>query len=153
MSVPPNYSGRGHRATGSQVIGIRSGSSGASPMTVVVDDPAFPMAWYLYAALGYVFGLGAIGYMAVLTSIRAYADRARWPPWLTNVVIGLHFALGLAAFTAGPPNLLHRLRLQGATSTEGGITFFITTVSVLSIGLLIASGWNRFRPSQTNRTR
>jgi CubicO group peptidase (beta-lactamase class C family) len=112
-------------------------------MTIVIDDPASPMAWYLSAALGYLLGLGFIGYAAVLTFIKARVDRAGWPRWLASAVIGLHFALGIGAMTLAPATLLHRLKLQGAMSTEGGIAFFIAIVSVLGIGIWVAGGWNR----------
>jgi Na+-translocating ferredoxin:NAD+ oxidoreductase RnfA subunit len=119
-------------------------------MRLVVDDPAFPMAWYLSAALGYLLGLAAVGYMAVLAFIRAHAASTKWPQWLTNVVVGLHATLGIGTFTLVPASLMHRLNLQGAASTAGGIAFAIGTASVLSIGLLIACGWNGLRPGQDN---
>ncbi len=112
-------------------------------MTIVIDDPASPMAWCISAALGYLLGLGFIGYAAVLTFIKARVGRAGWPRWLATAAIGLHFALGVGAMSLAPAALLHRLKLQGATSTAGGMAFFISTVSVLSIGMWVASGWNQ----------
>jgi hypothetical protein len=122
-------------------------------MTLVVDDPALPMAWYLNAALAYLFVLAAAGYMAVLAFIRAHADRAQWPQRLTNVVVGLYATLGIATIALVPASLLHRLKLQGATSSVGGIVFGTTIALFICIGLLIARRWYGFRPRKDNPTR
>jgi len=104
-------------------------------MQFTVDDPALPMGPVLSAALGYLFGLGFVGYVALWKWLKA---RAEWPPWLTNLTIGLHSVLGITAVTVAPASLLHRLKLHAGTGLSGGIAFAVTIIAMIGVGMLVA---------------
>jgi hypothetical protein len=121
-------------------------------MLITVDDTTGPMSVFLNVALGCVFGLGFLGYMALWVWIKERGNRAQWPKWLTSLLVGLVFVLGLAAIGLAPASLLHRLKAQGATSMVGGIAFAATIIAVLSLTWLMARDWNRWFGSQQNGT-
>jgi hypothetical protein len=102
------------------------------------------MSGFLNAALGYLLGLGFLGYMTVWAWIKERGTRSSWPKWFTNLLVGLHFALGLGAVAFAPASVLHRLKTQGATETTGAFAFLAMIIVVLCVGWLIAKDWNRW---------
>lgn len=112
-------------------------------MQIMVDDSTRPMSWFMTAALGYLFGLGFVGLMFLLARIKMHGSRNGWPQWLISLLVGLHSLIGLITFTLVPASVLHRLKLQGATSTSGGVAFAAAIFAMISIGSFIMRDWNR----------
>lgn len=113
-------------------------------MQIVVDDATRPMSTALNVALGYLFGLGLLGYMAVLTWIRERGARQQWPQRRTQILTGLHLLMGLTVMCLVPASLLRRLTLQGGTSTTGAIAFAITLFAMVGLVGWLAQDWNRW---------
>jgi hypothetical protein len=119
-------------------------------MIITVDNPALPMGAFMNLGLGYLLGLGLLGYMTLWAWIKECGARAQWPQWFTNLLIGLHLMLGLTAVGIAPASVLHRLKSQGATGTVGAIAFLAAIVVVLCLGWLIARDWNRWYRDRQN---
>jgi hypothetical protein len=113
-------------------------------MQIAVDDPTLPLSPLLSGALGYLLGLGFVGYVTLWAWIKERGTRSQWLGWFTNLMIGLHFLLGISAVMLAPASLLHRLKVQGAMSPVGGIVFAATTFAVLGWGLLSGRDWYRW---------
>jgi hypothetical protein len=113
-------------------------------MQITVDNPALPLSPFVSGAFGYLLGLGFAGYATLWMWIKERGARSRWSRWFTNLIIGLHFVLGLSAIGLAPAALLHRLKIQGGLSPVGGITFAATTFAVLGWGLLSGRDWSRW---------
>lgn len=121
-------------------------------MHFMVDDPTLPMSGFLNAALGYLLGLGFVGYMTVWAWIKERGTRTSWPQWVTNLVVGIHFFLGITAVAFAPASVLHRLRIQGATGTNGAFAFLAMILVVLCVGRLIAKDWIRWFRSRQSKS-
>ena len=113
-------------------------------MQITVDNPALPLSPFVSGAFGCLVGLGFVGYATLWMWIKERGARSRWNRWFTNLIIGLHFVLGLSAVGLAPATLLHRLKIQGALSSMGGIMFAATTFAVLGWGLLSGRDWSRW---------
>jgi hypothetical protein len=113
-------------------------------MQITVDNPALPLSPFVSGAFGYLLGMGFVGYVTLWMWIKERGARSRWSRWFTNLIIGLHFVLGLSAVGLAPATLLHRLKIQGALSPMGGITFAATTFAMLGWGLLGGRDWSRW---------
>src|SRR5438105_1498577 len=79
-------------------------------MLITIDDATGPMSVFLNVSLGCLCGLGFLGYVALWLWIKERANRANWSKWLTGLLTGLVFILGLAAIVLAPASLLHRLK-------------------------------------------
>lgn len=117
-------------------------------MQITVDNPALPLSPLLSGAFGYLLGLGFIGYITLWVWIKERGTRSQWPVWFTNLMIALHFVFGISAVGLAPASLLHRLKIQGAMSSVGGIVFAATTIAVLGWGLFSGRDWYRWFPEQ-----
>jgi hypothetical protein len=113
-------------------------------MQITVDDPTLPLSPLLSGAFGYLLGLGFVGYITLWAWIKERGARSRWVGWFTNLMIGLHFLLGISAVMLAPASLLHRLKVQGAMSPVGEIVFAATGFAVLGWGLLSGRDWYRW---------
>jgi hypothetical protein len=111
---------------------------------ITIDNASLPTSALLNVAFGYLLGMGFLGYMTLWAWFKERATRSYWHPWLTNLLIGIHFVLGLAAVGIAPASLLHRLKAQGANSTAGAIAFTLPILVVLCLCWLIAKDWNRW---------
>lgn len=117
-------------------------------MVITVDNPTLPLSGFLNLGLGYLLGLGFLGYMTLWAWIKERGARAQWPQWFTNLLLGLHLMLGLLAVGIAPASVLHRLKIQGATGPVGAFAFLAAIVVVLGLGWLIARDWNRWFRNQ-----
>src|SRR5882757_8608426 len=113
-------------------------------MQITVDNPALSLNPLLSGAFGYLLGLGFVGYITLWAWIKERGTRSQWSGWFTNLMIGLHFLLGISAVMLAPASLLHRLKVQGAMSPVGGIVFAAATFAVLGWGLLSGRDWYRW---------
>lgn len=113
-------------------------------MQIMVDDPALPLSPFVSGVLGYLLGLGFVGYVTLWMWIKERGARSRWSRWFTILIIGVHFGLGLSAVGFAPAILLHRLKVQGALSPMGEMMFAVTSFAVLGWGLLWGRDWSRW---------
>jgi hypothetical protein len=113
-------------------------------MQITVDNPALPLNPLLSGAVGYLLGLGFVGYVTLWAWIKERGARSQWAGWFINLMISLHFLLGMSAVMLAPASLLHRLKVQGAMSPVGGIVFAATGFAVLAWGLLSSRDWYRW---------
>ena len=121
-------------------------------MQIVVDDPTLPISGWMSAGLGYLFGLSVVGYANVMAWIKRCGLRESWPAWLVQLAVTLHAVIGIATVSVVPASLLHRLKLQGATSGRGGIAFAIVIFAVVFVGTLIMRDWYRWYSQPSGRT-
>ncbi|MDB6011446.1 MAG: hypothetical protein JWL65_3696 [Gammaproteobacteria bacterium] len=113
-------------------------------MQIMVDNPTLPLSPLLSGAFGYLLGLGFVGYITLWAWIKERGARSKWGGWLTNLIIGLHLIFGLSAVGFTPAILLHRLKVQGALSPLGAITFAAIGFAILGWGLLSGRDWYRW---------
>jgi len=101
------------------------------------------MIAFLFLASGYLLGLGLLGYMTVWAWIKERGLRSRWPAWLTNCVIGIHFAAGMSAIGLVPAAIGHQFRPL-AQHSVGPFLFAAAIFLLMGVAWLIAQDWSRW---------
>ena len=88
---------------------------------------------------GYLIGLALLGYVGVLAQIKILAKDRVWSHWLSNIIIGLHFLIGICSVIYLPITLFNSI--SGASSELESFAFAITLIFMVVI--MISASWNR----------
>jgi hypothetical protein len=95
---------------------------------------------FLWLASGYLAGLIVPGYMTLWFWMKARKVEGEWPSWLTNILIGVHFVLGMSGFFAAA-RVGHLFRDAG--SVLEAVLFGVAGLASIFVGLFIGRDWDR----------
>ena len=90
------------------------------------------------AGLGYLIGLGLLGYVFLLYVIKKIGKKSGWPSWVINTIIILHFIVGLTGIFYVP--IIYFKDYEG--STIDGIVFSVMLLVILYVTIQIAFRWD-----------
>jgi len=90
--------------------------------------------------LGYLVGLGVLGYVLLLYAIKKIGKKLGWPARGVTFIVALHFIAGLTAILFVPS--IYFKNYGGRDSTVDGIIFSVTLLFILFIALRIAQHWD-----------
>ncbi len=92
------------------------------------------------AGLGYLVGLGVLGYVLLLYVIKKIGKKSGWPTWGINFLVTLHLIAGLTAIFFVPS--IYFKNYEGPDSVIDGIIFAVTLIAILFVVLRIAQYWD-----------
>jgi hypothetical protein len=105
---------------------------------------------FLYIGSGYLIGVGVMGYTALWAWIKERCLRGYWPPWVGNLLLGIHFVAGVGAIVFVPSFTGHRFR--AAQATVGPLLFAATLFALLGVAWWAGLDWNRWFAGKCDRT-